>query len=87
MVTESDLQIALSCYQMDGLVTSKDIISIDCRPFFKELLGKMEQSGCKHVIGTTIQASWDWVNVLYDSERYTHEEVTHYIKLMFAADS
>ena len=68
-------------YQNKGIVTRKDVPSLDRRPFGRSLKEELEKRGCKDAsyIEVALQDYNDYSGVLFDSREFTDEEAKNYM--------
>ena len=81
MVIESEINKAISAYEIYGIVTRNDCASIDSRPLAKEIFEEMQKRGYLEVDLSEghLKGYSDYSQVIFNPERYDYEQAIEYL--------
>lgn len=80
MLTEEQIQIILSAYEQNGIVTRNDYVGLNTRPRAKEVYEELQRRGYREalLIEPHLENYRDYSGVIFNSDLYDYKEVEKY---------
>ncbi len=81
MFTEEQIQIIISAYEQNGIVTRNDYIGMNTRPRAKEVCQELQKRGYLEafLFEPHLENYIDYSGVIFNSELYDYKEVEKYM--------
>lgn len=81
MLNEKDIDFVIKAYEQKNIVTREDLLSLDSRPYAKEMCNELNKRGYEEasMIESHLSGNFDYSSAIFNSSKFTYKEVDEYM--------
>lgn len=81
MLNEKDIDFVIKVYERKSIVTREDWLSLDSRPYAKEMCKELNRRGYEEasIIESHLSGYLDYSSAIFNSSKFTYNEVDEYM--------